>query len=62
MAIKHGKTQKTFVKVFHLNIEEVENVLNKWIKENEDAVEIVDAKLSLDNQNKAIVMAICQPL
>lgn len=62
MAIRHGKTQKTFVKVFRLNIEEMEGELNKWIKENEDAAEIVDIKLLYDNQNKVVVMAICRPL
>lgn len=62
MSVKHGKTPKTLVKVFHLNVEDIERELNKWIKENEDAAEIVDIKLSFDNQNKVIIMVICRPL
>jgi hypothetical protein len=62
MSIKHGKTPKTLVKVFHLNIGDIEQELNKWIKEYEDAAEIDDIKLSFDNQNKAVVIVVYHPI
>ena len=63
MAVATGnieyKYQKTFVKVFHVNIENLEKELNDWIKSNEEKYEIVDINLLGDGQNEVIAIAVC---
>lgn len=58
MPVSTGKRKRTCVKVFHINISEVENEVNKWIKDNDGVAEIIDIKLSNDSQSKAVVMII----
>ena len=64
MAVSKGsieyKNQKTFVKAFHVNAEDMEKEINDWIKSNEETCEIVDIKLLNDCQSKAIVLVICR--
>ena len=54
------KYQKTFVKVFHVNIENMEKELNDWVKHNEDECEVVDIKFASDCQANAVVMVVCK--
>jgi hypothetical protein len=56
---KHNKYQKTFVEVFHVNIEDLQSKLDEWIKEKEkEDFEIDDIKLSSDCQSKAVALVI----
>lgn len=63
MAVAKGnreyKYQKSFVKVFHGSIENLEKEVNDWIKNNEDKYEIDDIEFTSDCHTDAVVMAVC---
>lgn len=46
------------MKVFHINISQVENEINNWIKDNDGVADIIDIKISNDSQSNAVVMII----
>lgn len=64
MAVAKGdreyKYQKSFVKVFHVNYEDMEKELNDWVKNNEEKYEIVDINFSIDCQDRVVVMVVCK--
>lgn len=58
MAVSRGKRKRTCVKVFLINISQVENEINNWIKDNDGVADIIDIKISIDSQSNAVVMII----
>lgn len=58
MAVSRGERKRTCVKVFHINISQVENEINNWIKDNDGVADIIDIKISNDSQSNAVVMII----
>ncbi|MBR4147862.1 MAG: hypothetical protein IKU00_08250 [Bacteroidales bacterium] len=55
MAVVHGMNNTNSVKVFHDNIEEIQDKVNQWLQVNDKYVDVVDIKLS-ECQNKTIVL------
>lgn len=51
--------QKTFVKVFDVNTENLEKELNEWIKGMEKYHEIIDIELS-SSQDKSVALVLYQ--
>jgi hypothetical protein len=46
--------------VFHVNIEDMEEKLNDWVKSNEEKYEIIDIKFTSNCQSNAVVMVVCK--
>ena len=57
MAVVGPPKQKTFVKVFHVNTEDLENELNEWIRAIEKYHEIIDIEIS-SSQDKTVAIVL----